>query len=72
MELSFPVKGKHVGFPSSKQPQGTTRDLNNVRPYYDGRLAGGQRPGADKRYAEQIAGVAGPVVAICSVATVST
>ena len=71
MELSFPVKGKSVGMPSSKQPQATSRDLNNVRPYWDGRLVGGQRPGLDKRYAEQIAGVAGPVVAICSVAVVA-
>lgn len=71
MELTFPIKGKHVGMPSSQQPPGASRDLNNVRPFYDGRACGGQRPGLDKRYAEQIADVAGPIVAICSVSTVS-
>lgn len=71
MELMFPHKGKSVGLPSSKQPQNTSRDLNNVRPYYDGRLVGGQRPGWDKKYDEQIAGDSVPIVAICSVTSIS-
>lgn len=72
MELQFPIKGKHVGSSSSKQPQGTSRDLNNVRPYHDGRLAGGQRPGLDKKFAQQIAAGAGAVVAMCSVSVVES
>jgi hypothetical protein len=71
MELTFPIKGKSVGLPSSKQPAGTSRDLNNVRPYWDGKLAGGQRPAMDKKYSQQIASAAIPIVAVCSVTTVS-
>lgn len=68
MELRFPIKGLNKGAPSSQQPAQTSRDLNNVRPYFDGRVCGGQRPGLDKWGAGiLIAGVAGPVVAICSV-----
>ena len=70
LELRFPIKGKHVGSPSNQQPAQTSRDLNNVRPFFDGRACGGQRPGLDKWGAGvQIAEVAGPVVAICSVST---
>ena len=72
MELSFPVKGKSVGMPSSKQPSLTSRDLNNVRPYFDGRLVGGQRPGLDKwGDGTQIGAAEQPVVCICSVTTAS-
>lgn len=70
MELMFPYKGKHVGFPGSKQPPNTSRDLNNVRPYHGGKLAGGQRDGMNKKFGQQIGGSAGPVVAMCSVTTV--
>lgn len=70
MELTFPLKGKNVGAPASKQPEGTSRDLNNVRPFWDGKAVGGQRPGADKKYSDQIASEALPIVAICSVSAV--
>jgi hypothetical protein len=67
-ELMFPLKGKHVGFPASKQPAGTSRDLQNVRPYYDGRACGGQRPGLDKWGAgTQIGASEQPIVCMCSV-----
>lgn len=69
-ELNFPAKGLHKGFPSSKQPPNTSRDLKNVRPYHDGKLAGGQRDGANKKFDQQIGGAAKPVVAMCSVTTV--
>lgn len=70
-ELTFPLHGLHVGFPPSKQPPGTSRDLNNVRPYWNGEAIGGQRPAADKAYAQRIGGNANfPVVAMCSVTTV--
>jgi len=72
MELTFPIKGKHVGMPSSQQPPGTSRDLNNVRPFYDGRLVGGQRPGLDKwGDGTQIGAAEQPVVEMCSVTTAS-
>lgn len=69
-ELTFPNKGKHVDSPASKQPPGTSRDLNNVRPYFDGRACGGQRDGANKKYSQQIGGAAIPIVAMCSVTVV--
>lgn len=71
MELMFPIKGKCVGIPASKQPPGTSQDLNNVRPFWDGRVCGGQRPGLDKKYTQQIASASIPVIAMCSVTTVS-
>jgi len=71
MKLTFPIKGKSVGLPSGEQPPGFSRDLNNMRPYGDGKLCGWQRPGFDKKYAEQIASAALPVVGMCSVTSVS-
>lgn len=70
MELTFPIKGKHVGFPASKQPQGTSRDMNNVRPYWGGKLIGGQRPGLDKKFVQQIGGASAPVIWLGSVTVV--
>ncbi len=71
MELKFPTKGYHVGNPASAQPKDTSRDMNNVRPFYDGRACGGQRPGLDKLYSSRIGDNANyPVVAICSVTKV--
>lgn len=56
---------------SSKQPSQTSRDLNNVRPFWYGVAIGGQRPAEDKWGAGvQISGVAKPVTAMCSVTTV--
>jgi hypothetical protein len=70
MILSFPLKGKFLGLQSSKQPNQTSRDLNNVRPFFDGRAVGGQRPGMDKVYTQQIGGQAAPIVTMCSVTVV--
>ena len=72
MELLFPIKGLHKGFPTSKQPQNTSPDLNNVRPYdtLDNRIRGGQRPGLSQKYTYQIGETAYPVIAICSVTVV--
>jgi hypothetical protein len=70
-ELTFPINGKHNGFPTSKQPDGTSRDLNNVRPYWDGKAVGGQRPGLDKWGAgTQVGDAEQPVVAICTVSSI--
>ena len=70
MILGFPLKGKFLGIQSSKQPGQTSRDLNNVRPFFDGRAVGGQRPGMDKAYSQQIGGQAAPIVWLGSVTTV--
>ena len=70
MILSFPLKGIFLGLQSSKQLPDTSRDLNNVRPFFDGRAVGGQRDGMDKAYSQRIGGQAAPVVAACSVTVV--
>ena len=70
MILNFPIKGIFLGLQSSKQMPKTSRDMNNVRPFFDGRAVGGQRDGMDKVYSQQIGGVAAPVVAMCSVTVV--
>lgn len=70
MELTFPLKGLNVGAPASKQPQGTSRALNNVRPFWDGKAVGGQRPGVSKKFTQLIGGEAAPIVAMCSVTVV--
>ncbi len=69
MNLSFPIGGIDKGRATSEQPVLTSPDLNNVRPYdtKDNRIRGGQRPGLDKRYAQQIGGDTFPIVAIVSV-----
>ncbi len=72
MELSFPKRGKHNGFRSGEQPRDTTRDLNNMRLYWQGRACGGQRPGLDKWGAGiQIGAAEQPVVAIASISSVA-
>ena len=70
MNLTFPLKGKFLGVQSSKQPNQTSRDLNNVRPFFDGRSVGGQRDGMDKVYSQQIGGVTTSIVWMGSVTTV--
>lgn len=70
-EILFPIKGLNKGMPASKQPVNTAYDMNNVRPYKDGRLRGGQRPGLDKWGAgTQVGSAEQPVVAMCIVNTV--
>ena len=70
MILGFPLKGKFLGIQSSKQPGQTSRDLNNVRPLFDGRAVGGQRPGLGKVFSQRIGGDAVSVVWLGSVTTV--
>lgn len=71
MILGFPIKGKFLGIQSSKQPDQTSRDLNNVRPFFDGRAVGGQRPGVDKWGAgTQVGAAEQPVVDMCTVSSV--
>lgn len=71
MELRFPIRGLHLGSPSSKQMDQTSRDMKNVRPLFDGRFVGGQRPGLDKWGAGTlIGGQEQPIVAMCTVSSI--
>jgi hypothetical protein len=56
--------------PASKQPIDTAYDMKNVRPYKDGRLRGGQRPGLDKWSTTQVGATEQPVVCMIIVNTV--
>lgn len=72
MELLFPFRGLYKGVLSSKQPIDAARSMRNVRPYKDGRLRGGQRPGLVKwGEGTQVGEAEQPVVAMCIVSTVS-
>lgn len=73
MILLFPFKGQDKGHITPQQPEGTSPELRNVRPYdvLDNRARGGQRPGLDKIYSEQISGITSPIIAICSVTIIS-
>jgi len=70
--LPFPFMGINKGKAASDQPPLTVPDMKNVRVYdvLGNRARGGQRPGLNKLYSEQIAGLDSPIVAICSVTTV--
>ncbi len=71
MEILFPFRGLHKGILGSKQPIDTARSMRNVRPYKDGRLRGGQRPGMVKWGAgTRIGADEQPVVVMCVVGTV--
>jgi hypothetical protein len=73
--LTFPVKGINKSRIPEDQPEATSPDLNNMRPFdvLDERIRGGQRPGMVKRYSEQVTNAGtgpGPVVAMCEVSVV--
>ncbi len=70
--LTFPIKGVNKSRIPEDQPQATSPDMNNVRPFdvLDERIRGGQRPGMVKRYSQQVIRggyPAGPIVAMCEV-----
>ena len=72
MVLTFPFGGLHKGGLPGVQPENTSPRLYNCRPFFQGRLRGGQRPGLVKWGAgDQIGGEEQPVVAICAVSMVS-
>jgi len=73
MKLEFPMKGKHVGGPVSRQPALTTPSCLNVRPRSneEGRVRGGQRPGLVKWGEGTLIGPSNqPIVAMCAVSSV--
>jgi len=73
MILMFPFGGEHRGGLPGVQPENTTPRCRNVRPFFVGRLRGGQRPGLAKWGAgTQIGGGAFPIVAMCSVSVVES
>jgi hypothetical protein len=73
MTIRFPFEGLNKGGLPSAQPQNTSPKLLNVRPYHQGRLRGGQRPGKAKwGDGDQIGGAEQPVVAMCSVSAVES
>ena len=71
--LVFPFKGINIGAIPGNQPDQTSPRLLNVRPLYQGRFRGGQRPGM-KKWGDgtQIGAAEQPVVAICSVSVVES
>jgi len=73
IEFQFPVLGLNKGEAFDKQPKMTSDYLNNVRPYdvLENRRRGGQRPGLEKMFSEQVSGMAVPVVAIEQIAVLS-
>jgi hypothetical protein len=74
LNTGFPLKGIFKGGATGQQPDETTSDALNMRPYctLDGRMRGCQRPGLDKWGAGiQIGGSLQPVVAMCSVSSVA-
>ncbi len=71
-QIIFPIKGNHKGFGTEVQPEFTARRMNNMRPYGDITLIGGQRPGLDKwGNGDQIGAAEQPVVAMVTVSTVA-
>ncbi len=72
MDLYFPFRGYHVGVSTEKQPEGTTPYIQNMRilSVLNGRIVGGQRGGLQKAYAQQISGVAMPIVEMLQITTV--
>lgn len=71
--IIFPFGGIHKGGLPGNQPENTSPQLQNCRPFFQGRLRGGQRPGLKKWGAgNQIGGAEQPVVAISSVSAVES
>ena len=73
MKLRFPYQGIDKGRVLCEQPEMTSPNMNNIRPFdvLDNRMRGGQRPGLDKWGAgTQIGAAEQPVVAICIVSSV--
>ncbi len=71
LRLTFPVRGVNKSRVPEGQPEATSPDINNMRPFdvFDERLRGGQRPGLVKWSTDQIGGVDSPIVTICTVSS---
>ena len=71
-DFMLPIKGFSDALPADKQPMLTTGYMNNIYPFgaLDNKIRLVQRPGFDNVFAQQIAGSAMPIVAMCSVTVV--
>ncbi len=69
--LKFPIRGINKSRLPDEQPEATSPDINNVRPFdiADDRIRGGQRSGLAKRYSEVVSQYdsGSAVVAMCEV-----
>jgi len=63
IEFRFPIEGKDENWSFANQPPLTSPDMNNVRPFdvLGKRMRGGQRPGLDKLFAQQIGGTSAQI-----------
>ena len=70
--ILFPLKGLDKGGPTEGQPPLTSPAMDNVRPFdvFDQRARGGQRPGLDKKYEQQVGSSTQPISKLLSVTTV--
>ncbi len=71
MRVPFPILGLHRGLPAKEQPQGTSFDILNCRPFdvTSERIRGGQRPGTVKAYTTQVSGASHPVLQMVAITT---
>ena len=71
-EFQLPIKGESKGFVPDKAPPLTSHYMNNVRPVdvLENRVRLGQRPGLDKKYSQQIGGIANAVIELLSVTVI--
>jgi len=67
-EVPMPIMGVSEALPLDKENPTHSSHMNNVRPFdtLERRVRVGQRPGQDKKYAQQLGG-GSPVVAIIAV-----
>ncbi len=70
--LKFPIRGINKSRLPDEQPEATSPDMNNMRPFdvLDDRVRGGQRPGMKKRYSERVENPDtgfGPIIGMCEV-----
>jgi len=73
MKVTFPHKGYHKGGATTRQPEGTSPHMQNVRSYdaLDDRARGGQRWAMVQWSSTQV-GSSNPIVAMVSVTVVES
>jgi hypothetical protein len=73
VKLPLPIRGINKGITVSVTPSEYTTNMDNVRPrdVLEQRVRLGQRPGLKKWSTDQVGGSEQPVVAMCSVSSVS-
>jgi hypothetical protein len=72
-KLPLPIKGLNKGITVSVTPSEYSTNMNNVRPrdVLEGRIRLGQRPGLAKWSTDQVGATEQPVVALCSVSSIT-